>query len=46
MQPRLGDGVNDIGQGGTSKEILEELRAVRMKLEKRLGIIKERKNCR
>jgi hypothetical protein len=35
MQSRLGDGVSDIGSGGTSKEILEELRAIRMGLEKR-----------
>jgi len=35
MQSRLGDGVNDIGSGGTSKEILEELRAIRKGLEKR-----------
>ena len=35
MQSRLGDGVNDIGQGGTSKEILEELRAIRKGLEKK-----------
>jgi len=35
MQSRLGDGVNDIGAGGKSEEILEELRAIRKGLEKR-----------
>jgi membrane protein YdbS with pleckstrin-like domain len=35
MQSRLGDGVNDIGSGGTSKEILEELRAIRKGLEEK-----------
>ena len=35
MQSRLGDGVNDIGSGGTSKEILEELRAIRKNFEKK-----------
>ena len=35
MQSRLGDGVNDIGSGGSSKEILDELRAIRKGLEKR-----------
>jgi membrane protein YdbS with pleckstrin-like domain len=35
MQSRLGDGVSDIGSGGTSKEILEELRAIRKGFEKR-----------
>jgi membrane protein YdbS with pleckstrin-like domain len=35
MQSRLGDGVNDISTGGASKEILEELRAIRKSLEKK-----------
>ena len=35
MQSRLGDGVSDISSGGTSKEILEELRAIRKGLEKK-----------
>ena len=35
MQSRLGDGVNDIGSDGTSKEILEELRAIRKELKKK-----------
>jgi len=35
MQSRMGDGVNDISTGGTSKEILEELRAIRKNLEKK-----------
>lgn len=35
MQSRLGDGVNDISTGGTSQEILEELRAIRKHLEKK-----------
>lgn len=35
MQSRLGDGVNDISTGGTSQEILEELRAIRKNLEKK-----------
>lgn len=35
MQSRLGDGVSDMGSGGSSKEILEELRAIRKGLEKR-----------
>jgi membrane protein YdbS with pleckstrin-like domain len=35
MHSRLGDGVSDIGSGGTSKEILEELRAIRKGLEKK-----------
>lgn len=34
MQSRLGDGVNDIGSGGTSKEILEELRTIRRGLKR------------
>ena len=35
MQSRLGDGVNDIGSDGTSKEILEELRAIKKELKKK-----------
>jgi len=35
MQSRLGDGVNDIVSGGSSNEILEELRAIRKGLEKK-----------
>lgn len=35
MQSRLGDGVTDIGSGDTSREMLEELRAIRNELRKR-----------
>ncbi len=35
MQSRMGDGVNDISTGGTSQEILEEVRAIRKNLEKK-----------
>jgi membrane protein YdbS with pleckstrin-like domain len=35
MHSRLGDGVNDIVSGGSSKEILAELQAIRKGLEKR-----------
>jgi membrane protein YdbS with pleckstrin-like domain len=35
MLSRMGDGVNDVTEGGYAQEILEELRAIRKNLEKK-----------